>query len=349
MTRSACLFITALTALAQLGSAQTPQASDSIPTIHLQTTLTLVDGIAEGENKETHNLELLTTLQKTDFRLFDNGHEVEIHSFDSGVSTRPIVLWLIVQCNMGFPADWASGFLRGKTQYLRPALQHLNKDDLIGVAHWCDDGQSRIDVAPGTDVNAALEGVEEILGGKKIEGEARTGEMAMQRMIRSVDESTRTSKPPHAVGLQIRPEMDNSRLPVFLFLYGDHSGTLAAEASSILSDILESSGMAFGLSTAKPIWDMPLADVPGRTENLVHYYSMNTGGQYYSTANPQLFAPTLDYIITQLHLRYTLGFKPSVLDGKMHELRVELTKDAQHRFLKTMLRFRREYIPLPTQ
>jgi hypothetical protein len=141
--------------------------------------------------------------------------------------------------------------------------------------------------------------------------------------------------------------MDNSRLPVFLFLYGDHSGTLAAEANSILSDILESSGMAFGLSTAKRIWDMPLADVPGRTENLVHYYSMNTGGQYYSTSHPELFAAALDYIITQLHLRYTLGFKPSQLDGKIHDLRVELTEEAEKQFPKTSLRFRREYIPLP--
>jgi hypothetical protein len=192
-----------------------------------------------------------------------------------------------------------------------------------------------------------LEGVEEVLNGKKIEGEARMGEMAMQRMIRSVDESTRTSKPPHAVGLQIRAEIDNSRLPVFLFLYGDHSGTLAVEASRILSDILESSGMAFGLSTAKQIWYMPLADVPGRTENLVHYYAMNTGGQYYSTADPQLFALTLDYIITQLHLRYTLGFKPAVFDGKPHDLHVELTKDAQGRFPKTTLRFRAKYYAIP--
>jgi hypothetical protein len=36
-----------------------------------------------------------------------------------------------------------------------------------------------------------------------------------------------------------------------------------------------------------------------------------------------------------------------MLDGKTHDLRVELTKDAQKRFPKTTLRFRREYIPLP--
>lgn len=66
--------------------------------------------------------------------------------------------------------------------------------------------------------------------------------------------------------------------------------------------------------------------------------------------SPELFAPALDYIITQVHLRYTLGFKPAKLDGKTYQLRVELTRDAQKRFLKTTLRFRSEYIPLsPTQ
>jgi hypothetical protein len=59
-----------------------------------------------------------------------------------------------------------------------------------------------------------------------------------------------------------------------------------------------------------------------------------------------LFAQALDYIVTQLHLRYTLSFQPSKLDGRTHELRVELTRDAQKRFPKTTLRFRREYIPM---
>jgi hypothetical protein len=323
------------------------QAPEVTPVFHVQALLTLVDGVAEQEDPITHNTVLLTSLKQTDFRLFDNRSEVSIRSFDTRATARPIVLWLIVQCNMGFPDNWASGFLRGKTQYLKPALQHLNRDDLIGVAHWCDDGESRIDVAPGADVDAALKGVEEILGGKAISGENRTGELAMQRMIRAVDESTRSSKPPHSPVLQIRPEMEMTRLPIILFLYGDHSATLTGEANAIISDVLETSGMVFGLSDARFLWGPSEEDSRGKTWNLVHVYAGNTAGQYYSTPHPELFAPTLDYIITQLHLRYTLGFQPAKLDAKTHELRVELTKDAQNRFPKTTLRFRAEYIPLP--
>jgi len=83
------------------------------------------------------------------------------------------------------------------------------------------------------------------------------------------------------------------------------------------------------------------------TTNLVHSYCTRTGGQYYTTARPELYAPTLDYILSQLHLRYTLGFEPAKRDGKMHDLRVELTKDAQKRYPKATLHFRREYSAQP--
>lgn len=78
---------------------------------------------------------------------------------------------------------------------------------------------------------------------------------------------------------------------------------------------------------------------------LVHYYSRETGGDVYSAADPKLFSAALDYILTQLHSRYTLGFTPEKLDGKRHILKVELTDDAEKRFPLAQLRFRPQYIP----
>src|SRR5580658_3718094 len=42
------------------------------------------------------------TLQRDDFQVFDNGQLVSIKTFDSGAqfSTRPLAVWLVVQCNM---------------------------------------------------------------------------------------------------------------------------------------------------------------------------------------------------------------------------------------------------------
>jgi hypothetical protein len=136
-------------------------------------------------------------------------------------------------------------------------------------------------------------------------------------------------------------------MPVLLFLYGDQGGTDSREANSNIQALVESSGMVFGLSLIEIHHDIQEDIGSGQTFNQAHYYSRTTGGQYYSTSQTELFGPTLDYIVSQLHARYTLGFQPSKLDGKPHELRVELTKDAQNRFPKTTLRFRIECFPLP--
>jgi len=47
-----------------------------------------------------------------------------------------------------------------------------------------------------------------------------------------------------------------------------------------------------------------------------------------------------------LHFRYELGFIPPTIDGKRHELKVELTKEAKKEHKRVRLRFRPEYIPV---
>jgi hypothetical protein len=313
------------------------QAPSPAATAQPQATLTLVDGVAEQEDPSTHAPVLLTQLKKEDLRLFDNRKEVTIQSFSAGQDTRPIALWLIVQCNTGIPADFGSLFIKGSLQDLKPALNHLSQRDVLGVAHWCDDGQAKVDMAPGTDVDAALSAVGQILGPKVANANDRAGELAMLHMVNMAVESTKSTKP---IGGATQPYM-----PVFLFLYGDQGGTDSREANTVIEALMESSGMVFGLGEVDMHHDV-LEDVgSGQTYNQAHYYARTTGGQYYSTTQTNLFPPTLDYIISQLHARYTLGFQPTKMDGKPHELRVELTRDAQNRFPKTTPRFRIECIP----
>ena len=209
------------------------QQPAAVPTIRVQTSLTLVDVVAEQIRNRT--TALVTTLKRDDFRIFEDGHEVPIRTFDVGRqhTTRPIALWLIVQCNMGFPSEWASMFIHGKTQYLKPAL-HLDQSDVVGVAHWCDDGQAKIDVTPGTNIDAALNGVDAVLGAGTFNGENRSGELAMQRMIRLIVDDSRQTTPAH--------------LPVLLFLYGDHSATYTEEANRIIEGLVETSGIVFGIN-----------------------------------------------------------------------------------------------------
>jgi hypothetical protein len=213
-------------------SSQTP--AEQIPALRIESRLVLVDVVAEIKEKSLHTRALLTDLTEKDFRVFDNGREMPIRSFDIGAhhETRPIALWLIVQCNLGMPPEWASGYLRGKTAVLRPALDGLRKDDAVGVAHWCDEGTASLDLPAGHDPDAALATVDRLINAPIIEGQNRAGELAMQKMIHMILDDAYQATP--------------QRLPIFLFLYGDHSGTFVDEANRIIEDVLETSGIVFG-------------------------------------------------------------------------------------------------------
>jgi hypothetical protein len=294
----------------------------------------MVDVIAEIREKSLHTRALLTELKREDVRVFDNGREVRVRSFDIGAhhETRPIALWLIVQCNLGDPPEWNSGFLRGKTGSLKPALTGLHTDDALGVAHWCDDGTASIDLPLGHDPDAAVAMADHLISERTVEGENRRGELAMQKMVRMILDNVGHATP--------------ERLPIFLFLYGDHCGTFVDEANRIIENVLETSGIVFGVSDNGYPFDSQEMFREGKVFYLVHYYSEETGGEFYSTIDPRLFSAALDYILLQLHLRYTLGFKPLVVDGKKHTLKVELTKKAEKRFPSAQLRFRKEYVPV---
>jgi len=317
------------------------QAPGTATAAQPQANLVLVDGVAEQEDPNTHGQSLVTQLKKEDFRLYDQRKEVAIQSLISGSDTRPVALWLIVQCNDGSPADIGSNFIKPILQDLKTPLQHLSQRDVLGVAHWCADGSSKVDMAPGTDVDAALSAVDQVLGPRVTNSSDRGAMQAMLHMVNMAVESTKNIKPS---GGSTQPYM-----PVFLFLNGDQGGTDSREANVIIEALMESSGMVFGLGEVDMHHDV-LEDVgSGQTYNQIHYYCRTTGGQFYSTTQTSLFAPTLDYIISQLHARYTLAFQPAKMDGKPHELRVDLTKEAQSRFPKTTPRFRIECIPHPAK
>ncbi|HEY6764787.1 MAG TPA: hypothetical protein VI386_08440 [Candidatus Sulfotelmatobacter sp.] len=316
-------------------SQTSPQDSDRL-TFRIKTQLVLVDVIAEYDQTQVHTRALLTDLKREDFRVFDNRKEIPIHSFDVGATggTRPIALWLIVQSPLGFEKGWASDFLRGNTQFLKPALAHLDANDAVGVAHWCDDGVAAIDLPPGHDPDAALGAIDHLLNQKVFYKDNRSGELAMQKMIRLMVSNVHHATP--------------DRLPILLFLYGDHCATYVAEADRIIEKVLETSGIVFGMSDGSWLIEPHSLFIGDQIRYLAHYYSRETGGEFYTTADPKLFSAALDYILSQVYLRYTIGFKPLASDGKIHTLKVELTTDAQSRFRGVQLRFRRKYLPVKT-
>ncbi|HEY4741074.1 MAG TPA: hypothetical protein VIH76_10815 [Candidatus Acidoferrales bacterium] len=272
-------------------------------------------------------------LKKEDFRLFDDRQEVEIAAFHAGAryDTRPVVLWLAVLCNEGGKQGGSKEF-KGREALFRPALDRLDKRDTVGVAHWCDNGEARLDLLPTEDRDSPISKLIEILKPKNfgIGGNSNlVGEEAFRKMIRLIirDAQQRNPEP----------------LPAIVFLYGGRGAQPNDELNQLADEVLETSGIVFGIRDELSATESPAP--AGRHGYFVNYMTEETGGEYLS-APSKAYAAALEMIVVQLHFRYELGFIPPNIDGKRHELKVELTKDTQERYKGARLRFRPEYIPV---
>jgi hypothetical protein len=314
--------------------AQQRPAYPQAPTFRVQSSLVLVDVIS----KDLKDGLPIRDFKKEDFRLFDNRHEVPISTFDAAAryDTRPIIVWLVVICNeSGLPKFGASAEFLGQESLFRPALNHLEPHDLVGVGHWCDNGDSQLDLLPTEDRNRVMEELAEALkpipleGGTSASDEA--GEQAFRKVIRLIirDAYGRNPKP----------------LPVIVFLHGDHTGQPHGELNKLVDDFLETSGIVFGIRDSR---SPNLHFIIGEQAEIMHYMAKHTGGEYFS-APPSGYEAALEAILLQLHYRYALGFVPPAIDGKRHELRVELTKSAKAEHKGLRLTYRPEYIPVREQ
>jgi hypothetical protein len=311
--------------------ASAPMATAQAPTIRVQSSLVLVDVITQDRKSGLP----VRDFKKGDFRLFDNRHEVRVATFDAGAryDTRSITLWLVVICNeSGLPKFGASAEFLGQEALFRPALNHLEPHDSVGVAHWCDKGDSQLDLLPTEDRDKAIQELSEALKPIPFEGGAsasdEAGEQAFRKLIRLIirDAYRRNPKP----------------LPVIVFLHGDHTGQPHGELNKLVDDFLETSGIVFGIRDYR---SPNLHLIIGEQAKIMHYMAKHTGGQYFSTSSSE-YERTLETILMQLHFRYELGFIPPAIDGKRHELRVELTKEAKAGHKGLRLRYRPEYIPV---
>lgn len=271
------------------------------------------------------------TLLRDDFQVFDNGQPVSIKTFDNGAqfTTRPLALWFVVLCNMqGYEAE-GSGLFAEQISLFKPALKNLEKQDMVAVAHWCDDGQSKLDLLPTNNIDESVTTLEQALApSPDPKNHDRAGELALQKTLQLIIDATRSSKP--------------EPLPVVIFIYGDHSGMPKSELDHFVNELLETSAVAFGMRDRRSphLWFLP-----GEQKEVAHYIATQTGGQYLEVT-PETYATSLTEILQQLHFRYELGFKPATLDGKRHKLSVKLADGVKNHHKGVRLRHRLAYVPV---
>jgi hypothetical protein len=221
----------------------------------VQSSLVLVDVITQDPRTGLP----VRDFKKEDFRMFDNQHEVRIVTFDAGAryDTRPITLWLVVICNEGGIVG-ASAEFAGKESLFRPALAHLEDHDTVGVAHWCDNGDTQLDLLPTEDRDTPIRVLTEMLKPIPFQGGTdatdQVGEETFRKMIRLIihDAYRRNPKP----------------LPVIVFLHGDHTGQPRQELDTLVDDFLETSGIVFGIRDYRsPVLHFLIGEQP----KILHY------------------------------------------------------------------------------
>jgi len=310
--------------------AQRPaQPSSAQSSIRVQSSLVLIDVVSQ----DPKNGLPVRDFQKEDFRVFDDGKEVSIASFEAGAghNTRPVILWLAVICNEGGKIGGSKEFV-GKEGYFRPALDHLDEHDTVGIAHWCDNGETQLDLLPTEDRDRSIRVLAQTI--KPISfhtgGDSdAVGEVTYRKMLRLIIQDAHRRNP--------------QPLPAIVFLDGDHTGQPRSELDPVMDDILETSGIVFGIKDERAPRCCGL--MIGEQSQISHYVADHTGGEYFS-APAQDYDVALEKILVQLHFRYELGFIPPVIDGRRHRLKVELTQEARGKRKGVRLRVRREYIPV---
>jgi len=300
------------------------------PVVHFDSSLATVDVVALNEK----TLSVVPGLNEQDFELYDDGHKTPIAGFASGAhyGVPPIALWLALECNNYGVTDFDSAFMRGKTQYLLPGLAHLDKADTVGVAHWCGDGKQAIDLEPEHDPETAISALNEVLKQRPVEGANRQAEDAKEQMVNLILTRAKSMNPQHT--------------PVIVFLYGDAGYAFRYEAEDTLIDLLSMPDFVYGLNNAGYHFDQSAMFGGGNVYYEIHFLALSTGGNVYGTPDAKQFSMALDYILMQMHFRYTLAFKPAVKDSKRHDLKIVLTRAAQERFPGVVLRYRAQYIPV---
>ncbi len=223
-----------------------------------------------------------------------------------------------------------SGPFRERIDDFRSVLGSSTGSDTFGVAHWCDDGTSDLDLFPTKDPDLTLHTLQQVLIiTTTVNSHDRTGELALQAALQKIIHATQAQVP--------------ERIPAVIFLYDDYSAMPRGEADQFVDQLLSSAITVYGLRDSGSPKIRMVGWLGGEKPAIATYIATQTGGSYLSVGAAQ-YADGLGRILNELHARYELGFTPQVLDGKRHSLRVTLSGEARKKHPSTKLTYRSGYV-----
>lgn len=260
----------------------------------------------------------IADLSYHDFLVFDNGQPAITVLFSSGASRdrRPITIWFLLSCPRHKEIRHESRLLAEKSQTFGPMLESLNGNDTVGVAHWCGNGDAKIDLTPTQDRKAPLTAIDVIFSQNPTKSAGPEERAAFQRTLNLVADNRR----------------DRVSLPVILLVHDDSFDIPKEETEVIARRLLYKEAVLYQITEESEDFTGSNSGSRGSSLGIV---SSESGGHVVRVQHED-YAKAISSVLDTLQARYTLAVMPRSKDGQWHELQVRLTESAltKHKALR---------------
>ena len=126
---------------------------------------------------------------------------------------------------------------------------------------------------------------------------------------------------------------ETNRRVVLLFTDGDDTASQDASLGDLLRRAQAEDYMFYGIGLRSQVMGRTTRPDPG-----LRRLATETGGGYFELKSTDELGSTFSRVADELHRQYVLGFTPENLDGKVHELKIEVTRPGM------TVRARRTYV-----
>jgi len=284
---------------------------------------------------------LVPNLTKDDFEVFDNGKLQPLTLFENEIQPITVVIMLdrsgSQKDNLYLVAAGASEFIRKLLADDKAKIGGFAKEIKILPEEFTGDKRILVDILHGDDLphegpspvwnatNKAMSALVEQNGRKVVllftDGEESPGNFKTNNLsvMDVVSRATRDDMMIYAIGLASRN------------MYGKPQAPLGSPGG------MGGFGGGFGGGAGMGLIQRPDPGLPRIAEE--------TGGGYFELTRADDLPSTFARVADELHHQYALGFEPTKLDGKTHDLEVKLkTKGLKARARKNYVAAR----PRPT-
>jgi VWFA-related protein len=260
---------------------------------------------------------LVPNLTKDDFEVYDNGKLQPLTVFENEIQPITVVVMLdrsgSQKENFNLVAAGASEFIRKLLPTDKARIGSFAKEIAIQPEEFISDKRALVDIlhgdlpreGPSPLWNATNKAMAALVGqnGRKVvllftDGQDSPGNFKTNNLsvMDVVDRATRDDMMIYAIGLE-------SRSP-----YGKRQAPLGSPGGM--------GGFGGGFGGGGGLIQRPDPGLPRIAEE--------TGGGYFELTRADDLRATFARVADELHQQYALGFEPTKLDGKMHDLEVKL-------------------------